>query len=77
MIRKLSDYEAVVQDGTYVIAWYRDGLPTMYLSKKSGLPHTLKGRKKVKFEEPEVEDDPGLTVAQNLMLRARDVLYSA
>lgn len=79
MIRKLSDYEAVVQDGTYVIAWYRDGLPTMYLSKKSGLPHTLKGRKKVKFEEPEVEVDPSLSVAQNLMLRATacNILYSA
>ena len=77
MIRKLSDYEAVFRDDNYVIAWYREGLPTMYLSKKNGLPHALKGRKKVKFEEPEVEDDPGLTVAQNLMLRARDVLYSA
>jgi len=77
MIRKLSDYEAVFKDDNYVIAWYRDGLPTMYLSKKNGLPHTLKGRKKVKFEEPETEDDPGLTVAQNLMLRARNVLYSA
>jgi len=77
MIRKLSDYEAVFKDDSYVIAWYREGLPTMYLSKKNGLPHTLKGRKKVKFEEPEEEDDPGLTSAQNLMLRARNVLYSA
>ena len=77
MIRKLSDYEAVVQDGCYVIAWYRDGLPTMYLSKKNGLPHTLKGRKKVKFEEPGTEVDPNLSMAQNLMLRARDVLYNS
>ena len=77
MIRKLSDYEAVFKDDNYVIAWYRDGLPTMYLSKNNGLPHTLKGRKKVKFEEPEIEDDPNLSMAQNLMLRARDVLYNS
>jgi hypothetical protein len=71
MIRKLSDYEAVTKDGTYVIAWYKDGEPTQYLSKKNGLPHPLKGRKVKKPEVALVDDDPNLTPAQNLMLKSR------
>ena len=71
MIRQLSDYEAVVRDGVYVIAWYRQGEPTVYLSKKNGLPHPLKGRKKEK-EKVEVAYDMTLTAAQNLMLRAKE-----
>ena len=70
MVRKLSDYEAVTKDGTFVIAWYKDGEPTQYLSKKNGLPHPLKGRK-VKKPVAEEPNDPTLTEAQNMMLRAR------
>ena len=72
MVRKLSDYEAVTKDGTYVIAWYKPGEPTQYLSKKNGLPHPLKGRKVKKPEPTLAPDDPRLTPAQNLMLRARE-----
>lgn len=72
MLRKLSDYEAVTKDGSYVIAWYKDGEPTQYLSKKNGLPHPLKGRK-VKKPEAEQPNDPRLTAAQNLMLNSRDL----
>ena len=74
MLRKLSDYEAVTKDGTYVIAWYKPGEPTQYLSKKNGLPHPLKGRKVKKPEVALVDDDPNLTPAQNLMLRSRVLL---
>lgn len=69
MIRKLEDYEAVCKDGQWVIAWYREGEPTAYLSKKNGLAHPLKGRKKV-VEKPEVVYDLRLTAAQNLMVNA-------
>jgi hypothetical protein len=71
MLRKLSDYEAVTKDGTYVIAWYKEGEPTQYLSKKNGLPHPLKGRKVKKPEALDEPSDPNLTPAQNLMLRNR------
>lgn len=70
MIRKLSDYEAVLKDGQYVIAWYREGEPTKYLSKKDGLDHPLKGRKKT-APVVELAYDFTRTEAQNLMLRAR------
>jgi len=73
LLRKLSDYEAVALNGTYVIAWYREGEPTVYLSKHSGLPHPLKGRKKRKPEQVLEPQDPSLTPAQNLMLRAKRV----
>jgi hypothetical protein len=66
MIRKLEDYEAVVKDGQYVIAWRKE-LETVYLSKKNGLPHPLKGRKKV-VTKPLVEDF-GLSEAQNFMIQ--------
>jgi len=71
MVRKLSDYEAVSKDGTYVIAWYKTGEPTQYLSKKNGLPHPLKGRKVKKAEVALEPNDPRLTQAQNLMLNSR------
>jgi len=71
MIRKLEDYEAVCKDGQWVIAFYRQGEPTRYLSKKNGLEHPLKGRKKKVVETPEVEYDLRLTEAQNLMMRSR------
>jgi hypothetical protein len=70
MVRQLSDYEAVTKDGTYVIAWYKTGEPTQYLSKKNGLPHPLKGRK-VKKQEAEPPNDPRFTQVQNLMLNSR------
>ena len=67
MIRKLEDYEAVVKDGQYVIAWRKE-LETVYLSKKNGLPHPLKGRKKEKPTKPLIEDS-GLSEAQNFMIQ--------
>jgi hypothetical protein len=73
MVRRLEDYEAVSKDGQWVIAWTRQGEPTVYLSKKNGLAHPLKGRKKV-VEKPEVsaqQYDLRLTAAQNLMVNSR------
>lgn len=71
MVRKLEDYEPVIVEGSWVIAWRREDGSTTYLSKKNGLPHPLKGRKKK--PEPElVEYDPSLTPAQNLMIRSRE-----
>ena len=69
MIRSLSDYEAVVQDGKWVIAWYRTGEPAVYLSKKNGLPQPT-NKKKVKEIRHEVIDNPRFTRAQNLLHRA-------
>jgi hypothetical protein len=68
MIRKLSDYEAVVRDGVWVMAWYREGESTVYLSKKNGLAHPLRGRKKV-VALPTVIEDSGLSEAQNFMIQ--------
>lgn len=68
MVRRLQDYEAVVRDGVWVIAWHKDGEPTVYLSKKNGLDHPLKGRKKEKPVKPLVEDS-GMTEAQNFMIQ--------
>jgi len=72
MIRRLEDYEAVSKDGQWVIAWHKDGEPTVYLSKKNGLAHPLKGRTKKIVEKPEIVYDLRLTAAQNLMLNSRD-----
>lgn len=71
MIRKLDDYEAVVVDGAWCIAWRQEGMPTVYLSKKNGLPHPLKGRKKPLPAPAELIEDPSLTQAQNLLLRSK------
>lgn len=68
MIRRLEDYEAVVKDGVWVIAWHKPGEPTVYLSKKNGLEHPLKGRKKVIPPKAMVED-VGLSEAQNFMIQ--------
>jgi hypothetical protein len=73
MVRQLQDYEAVSKDGQWVIAWYRQGEPTVYLSKKNGLEHPLKGRTKKVVAQPEVVYDLRLTAAQNLMLNSRTV----
>ena len=51
MIKKLDDYEAVVVDGVWCIAWRQEGHPVTYLSKKNGLPHPLKGRRAKKKAE--------------------------
>ena len=51
MVNKLDDYEAVVVDGAWVIAWRQDGRPVIYLDKKNGLPHPLKGRRAKKKTE--------------------------
>lgn len=72
-IRTLRDYEAITKDGGYVIAFYRDGYCTEYLNKKNGLPHPLKGRKKVK---PEIVDefyDPLMSPAQNLIFASQSL----
>ena len=71
MIRSLDDYEAVVVEDEWCIAWRRQGEPTIYLNKKNGLPHPLKGRKKTKELPPALEYDPSRSVAQNLMIQAR------
>jgi hypothetical protein len=74
MVRTLNDYEAVVRNGEYVIAFYKPGEPVEYLSKKNGLPHPLKGRVKKIKEEPSqrVLKNPNMTLAQNLMLDAHE-----
>ena len=73
MIRKLSDYEAVCREGDYVIAWYKDGEPTEYLSKKNGLGHPLKGRTKKILPAAPQKLNPKMTVAQNLLLAAQSM----
>jgi len=70
MIRKLDDYEAVYRDGSWVIAWRRDGESTVYLSKKNGLPHPLRGRKKPAIVAP--VGNPRFSDAQNLMLSVHE-----
>lgn len=68
MIKKLDDYEAVVVDGCWVIAWRQEGRPVQYLSKKNGLPHPLKGRRaKKKAETTEVIND-ALELMRNVQM---------
>jgi len=57
MIKNLDQYEAVVVDGVWVIAYREPGRPVQHLSKKSGLPHPLKGRKKKMEEYREIMND--------------------
>jgi hypothetical protein len=73
MVRKLSDYEAVSREGEYVIAWYKDGESTEYLSKKNGLGHPLKGRTKKPLPEAPKKLNPKMTEAQNLLLSAQSM----
>ena len=73
MVRKLSDYEAVCREGDYVIAWYKDGESTEYLSKKNGLGHPLKGRTKKILPAAPQKLNPKMTVAQNLLLAAQSL----
>jgi len=68
-LRQLSDYEAVVYDGVWVIAWYRPGEKPVYLSKKNGLPRP-KNKKKIKEVKEPVINNPRLSEAQNLLHRA-------
>jgi hypothetical protein len=76
--RSLSDYEAVCVDGKWSIAFYRTGQPTLYLSKKSGLPFISKKKEAEKWSfmgaqkkvAEEQKDDPRFSAAQNLMMRA-------
>lgn len=70
MVRSLSDYEAVCHDGSWAIAWYRQGEPTIYLSKKNGLPMPT-NKRKIKEIAPEPIYNKRFTVAQNLMLSAQ------
>jgi hypothetical protein len=74
----LSEYDGVFADGKWSIAFYRAGQPTVYLSKKSGLPFISKKKEAEKWSfmggqkevaEPEVPD-PRFSAAQNLMLRS-------
>jgi len=82
LTKSLSNYEAVIENGKWCIAWYKTGEPTIYLSKKSGLPsliqqkrdeekfHFLVKVKKPKNEVVEIIDDERYSAAQNLMMRA-------
>lgn len=80
-VRSLSDYEAVCESGKWSIAWYRAGEPTLYLSKKSGLPFLSKKKEAEKWSfmgaqkkvEESVQDNPKFSAAQNLMMRASAV----
>ena len=57
MVKNLDQYEAVVVDGAWCIAYREPGHPVQHLSKKNGLPHPLKGRKKKKEETTEIIND--------------------
>lgn len=57
MVKNLDQYEAVVVDGVWCIAYREPGRPVQYLSKKNGLPHPLKGRKKKKEETTAIIND--------------------
>lgn len=57
MIKNLDQYEAIVVDGDWCIAYRDPGQPVKYLSKKNGLPHPLKGRKKKQEDQKEVIND--------------------
>jgi hypothetical protein len=70
MVRSLRDYEAVCHDGSWVIAWYRQGESTVYLSKKNGLPMPT-NKRKVKETPPAPIHDKRFTAVQNLMLAAK------
>ena len=67
---KLSDFDPVVVDGVWSIAWRREGRTTVYLNKKNGLPQSIKSKKSAPIEEPD-ESDPNLSGPQNLMILAR------
>ena len=70
MLRSLNDYEAVFHDGQWVIAWYRQGEPTAYISKKNGLPMPT-NKKKLKMAKPVAPYNPRFTAVQNLLLAAQ------
>jgi hypothetical protein len=57
MIKNLDQYEAIVVDGDWCIAYRDPGQTVKYLSKKNGLPHPLKGRKKKQEDQKEVIND--------------------
>jgi hypothetical protein len=73
MVRKLSDYETVVENEEYKIALRVPGEEVKYFWKKNGLPHPLKGRtkKQEKVQENNNVIDAGLSQAQNLMFSAQ------
>lgn len=71
MIRSLSDYEAVSREGQWVIAWHRMGEPTVYLSKKNGLPMPT-NKKRQKEIAHVVTRNERFSKAQNLMLQAQE-----
>ena len=67
MVKSLSEYEAGTRDGEYVIAWYKDGEPTQYLSKKNGLPQPVRKKKEKKEEK---KKPPKMTSAVALLYEA-------
>ena len=67
-IRKLDDYQAMVYNGEWVICWYKEGEPCVYLTKKNGLDHPLKARKKKDIQEKKPLIDSNMSEAQNLLL---------
>ena len=65
--RTLADFDAVVYMGEWSIAWYRNGQPTAFLSKRNGLPrHTTTAKK---YQSPTLGpmSGSGPTTAQNFL----------
>lgn len=72
MVKKLDDYEAVVVDGAWCIAWRQEGHPVRYLDKKNGLPHPLKGRKAKKKAEPAEVTNNAIELMREVAAEHRD-----
>ena len=68
MVRTLNDYEAVCKDNKYVMVWYRDGLPSEYLTKDHPLVTAIKTKKKKDMFPIRGLLNPLMSKAQNLML---------
>jgi hypothetical protein len=66
MVRVLSDYEALLLRGEWVVQMTIPGQEIRYLKKGHGLDHPLKGRKKLMIPLAPPQD-PSLTPAQNLL----------
>ena len=65
--RTLADFDAVIYMGEWSIAWYRNGSPTVFLSKKNGLPRSSTTSKK--YQSPTLGAMAGSvpTTAQNFL----------
>lgn len=65
--KQLADFDAVIYMGEWCIAWYRNGAPTVFLSKKNGLPRSSTTSKK--YQSPTLGAMCGSvpTTAQNFL----------